>query len=181
MDVRHARFAVATGVASAALVMGCPHAKPGTESRVAGSMSAASVQAASSDAAPSAVTVTNLAQPGAFEVANAGSTSVELASTVTIESQASGAWGPGPASRVALIEACGRPAPKCVRLEPGARLRPPAWSGWLCSAQCPETTNCKKNPYASGTHRFVVTTCDGTQRFAGAAFTNPDEPPPLKP
>jgi hypothetical protein len=109
-------------------------------------------------------------------VTNIGGATIELASTVTIESMTSGTWGPGPASRVELIEACGRPAPRCVRLEPGARLRPPAWSGWLCSAQCPATTNCKKNPYASGTHRFVVTSCDGTQRFAGPAFTNPSKP-----
>jgi hypothetical protein len=143
-----------------AVITACPHATPAT-SRQPGP-----------DAVESAgITLTNLEPPGAFEVTNISSAPIEVLSTVAIESMNSGAWAAGPESRVELIETCGRPAPRCVRIEPGARLRPLAWSGWLCSGQCPEATNCKKNPHAAGTHRFVLTSCDGTQRFTGPAFT----------
>ncbi|WAS96772.1 hypothetical protein [Nannocystis punicea] len=142
-----------------AIIAACPHGTP-----------TGSEQPASDAVESAGIELTNLEPPGAFEVTNVSGASIELASTVAIESMDSGTWGAGPASRVELIEACGRPAPRCVRLDPGERLRPPAWSGLLCSGQCPETTNCKKNPDAAGTHRFVLTSCDGKQRFTGPAF-----------
>ncbi|MDC0674493.1 hypothetical protein [Nannocystis radixulma] len=161
MDIRRPQLTTTAFVlVAAAIITACPHATPATSRQpVSGAVESAGV------------TLTNLEPPGAFEVTNIGSAPIELLSTVAIESMNSGAWAAGPESPVELIEACGRPAPRCVRIEPGARLRPPAWSGWLCSGQCPEATDCKKNPYAAGTHRFVLTSCDGTQRFTGPAFT----------
>ena len=118
--------------------------------------------------------VNNLALPGAFEVENLGP-DIDLAWTVALERETNGKWTEE-VTDLTLIEHCGQapPANGCVRLAHGAKLRPVRWNGLTCGSQCP--ANCRANLFLGpGRFRFVVSQCDGKQRFTGPAFEMPSQ------
>ena len=120
------------------------------------------------------VVVTNLASPGAFSVRNASPQEVRVAREVIVERQTAGKWEQIVAP-VELVQRCENPpAGSCIALAGSATIRPVPWNGYSCAPQCPGS--CRANVYAGpGTFRFVVTSCDRTQRFTGPAFELPAE------
>jgi|GEM_PF-2735478 len=69
-----------------------------------------------------------------------------------------------------LVTFCGQPVGACVRVDERG-LRPVPWTGMSSCSQC--TNRCDWNFPLGGRFRFVVTTCDGKQRFAGPFFELP--------
>jgi len=66
-----------------------------------------------------------------------------------------------------LVTSCDQHVGRCVRVDERG-LRPVPWTGMSCSSQCNHI--CRSNVPRSGRFRFVVTTCDGRQRFVGPVF-----------
>lgn len=122
--------------------------------------------------APSAprVEVKNGAKPGSVEVIVHEAISLDAKLLVERVTD-TGGFEPVPSldlDAMKLVESCGEKIGTCVALEPGRTVRPVPWSGMSCSSQC--NGNCDKNVPREGRHRFVVVSCDGTQRFAGPVF-----------
>jgi hypothetical protein len=126
------------------------------------------------------VAVCNLAWGGEFEVRNQSDQPIQLSTRIDVEMRnGTDSWAVTSAL-VFLMEACDPmpPTSRCMTLAPGARLLPRRWTGFTCSGQCGRT--------CSGDHllrgwplRFVVTSCNGAQRFIGPPFSTPefkDEP-----
>ena len=132
----------------------------------------ASNAAAITDAAPETILVRNLETPGSFEVENRGP-AIAMYSQVIVQEMVEGKWQDR-ATDLILSETCDwNPKAGCRTLGQGAKLRPPAWNGLICSGQCP--LGCRANAYLGpGSFRFVVMSCDQKQRFYGPAFTMPD-------
>jgi hypothetical protein len=106
------------------------------------------------------VTITNLA-PGHFEIGAGAST--RLATHATLEQRgADGTWkalenldlGKG----YRLLERCAEEAPSCVEVAPDRPLRPVAFRGFDCSAQCNQS--CRANVWLGpGAFRLAVHGC----------------------
>ena len=116
-----------------------------------------------------AVTVRNLATPGAFEVEASGA-AAELRYEVLVQRELNGVWT-DVTTDLTLSDACGEPpAGGCVRVEPGHTLRPKPWNGMSCSSQCP--AGCRANVYLGpGKFRFEVETCSRSRKYFGNPFT----------
>jgi hypothetical protein len=123
-------------------------------------------------ATPTAVTITNLPAPGAFELRNDGPSEVSLARQVAVERSSGDRWERVPVP-LELIEKCGETSTgRCVRLAANAVLRPVSWNGYSCAPQCPGS--CRANIYLGpGKFRIVAATCDGKHQFTGPAFMLP--------
>ncbi|MGZ3451814.1 MAG: hypothetical protein ACXWUG_20680 [Polyangiales bacterium] len=120
------------------------------------------------------VLVRNGAKPGEVEIV--AQSAVELDARLFVEHQLKdGHWEPLVGldlDSMKLVESCAQKVGACVSLEAKRVLRPVPWSGMSCSSQC--NGSCDKNVYRAGMpHRFVVTTCDGKERFEGPAFDLP--------
>jgi hypothetical protein len=116
------------------------------------------------------VTVCNLQRPGEFKVVNNRPKPVTFLASVAIEVQGeSGKWRLTPA-KTWLIPSHGsaRGLPGCVTVQPGEDLRPPSWGGFDCTN--PFGPNCNGTFSKSGPLRFVVSSCDRSQRFEGPPF-----------
>jgi hypothetical protein len=117
--------------------------------------------------------VKNGAKPGEVEIV--ASSTLELDARLDVEQQVKdGHWEPLlglDLGSMKLVESCSQKVGACVTLEAKRVLHPVPWSGMSCSSQC--NGNCDKNVHRGGTHRFVVTTCDGKERFEGPAFELP--------
>lgn len=116
------------------------------------------------------VTVCNLQRPGAFKVVNNSSKPVSFLTSVAIEVQGeSGRWRRTPA-KTWLIPSHGsaRGLPGCVTVQSGEHLRPPSWGGFDCTN--PFGPNCNGTFSKSGPLRFVVSSCDRSERFEGPPF-----------
>lgn len=115
-----------------------------------------------------AVQVLNGPKPGALVVR--ADAPVQLASIITIERERSDGTFETVQSLdvpLRLVAQCDESARGCVTVGPGY-LKPVAWSGMSCSAQCPRA--CAKNEELHGRFRFVVRSCDQRKRFAGPVF-----------
>ena len=121
------------------------------------------------------VEVRNLDVPGAAAIENHGP-SVALARKVLVERKRGTEWIESPVF-FNLVEHCGAAkTPVCPELASGATLKPVRWDGYTCSGQCPRS--CRSNHYAGpGVFRFVVFSCDRSQRFTGPEFALPPQPP----
>jgi len=115
------------------------------------------------------VVLHNDGNPGGLRVENRGS-AISLSSQIVVERIRDGAWIRTPV-RMELLEKClADDPPACVTMEAAATIRTVPWKGNTCSGQCPHS--CRSNHYAGpGQFRFVVTTCDGKQRFVGPEFS----------
>ena len=116
-----------------------------------------------------AVQVLNGPKPGTLVVRT--SAPVRLVSTITIERERpDGSFETMQSLDVPLrlVARCDEPARGCVTVGPGD-LKPVAWSGMSCSAQCPRA--CLANRQLHGRFRFVLRSCDRRSRFAGPVFT----------
>lgn len=118
------------------------------------------------------VEVRNGQIPGSVEIE--ASRPIDLVPELIVEwQQPDGSFSPIrelDVSSLKLVTVCGEPIGRCVRV--GERgLKPVPWTGMTCSSQCNRT--CDRNVRLSGKFRFVVTTCDGKQRFAGPVFEMP--------
>lgn len=106
---------------------------------------------------------------GAFQIVNHGPL-LRLSSAVEVEQRTDGVWKSARVANLLLIPKCeSGAAPECVSLSTGATLQPVPWRGNYCYSQCPVSCDLD-GPLPAGTYRFVVTTCDGKQRFASPAF-----------
>lgn len=114
-----------------------------------------------------AVTVENLAQPGAFEIRGVDAPT-SLSMDGVIEKATPSGWVV--VAQVSLGERCLEDSrPQCRDLAPGAVLRPVRWSGFSCSGQC--GIHCKQNIYLGpGTFRVRVTDCDHANPVYGPPF-----------
>ncbi len=120
------------------------------------------------------VLVSNLPTPGAVEIV--ARAPVSLDSKLYVEHQMKdGSWEPLlglDVGSMRLVETCEEKIGACISLSANRILRPVAWSGMSCSAQC--NGSCDKNVYRAGMpHRFFVKTCDGGERFEGLPFDLP--------
>lgn len=100
---------------------------------------------------------------------------VDLASELMVEGQlADGSFASVPQldlDSMKLVSFCGQRVGTCVRVDERG-LRPVPWTGMSCQSQCNFT--CDGNIRLSGRFRYVVTTCDGKQRFVGPVFELPN-------
>lgn len=121
------------------------------------------------------VEVRNLDEPGAVVIENHGP-SIALARKVLVERKQGTEWIESPVF-FNLVEHCGTAkAPACPELASGATLKPVRWNGYTCSGQCPRS--CRSNHYAGpGVFRFVVFSCDRSQRFVSQEFALPAQKP----
>ncbi|MCL2591663.1 MAG: hypothetical protein FWD67_12565 [Betaproteobacteria bacterium] len=129
---------------------------------------------AAAEGATPVVEVRNGPRPGAVELR--ANQAVDLAAELMVE------WQRDDGSfklvkeldlgSLKLLASCGQQVGACVRIDERG-LRPVPWTGMSCSAQC--TLNCDGNVRLSGRFRFVVTTCDGKQRFEGPVFELPPD------
>lgn len=130
---------------------------------------------AQAPAGPGALVVCNLEFPGAFRVKNETGAAVSARARVDVEVlDENHTWQQ---TRVLLyLDPRCQPEPplnRCVTLEPGAVLQPYRWSGFSCSGQC--RRHCPGNHYLRGwSLRFVVSSCDGLERYPGPAFRLPE-------
>ena len=113
--------------------------------------------------------VRNLGQPGAFAI-EASPSGASLEKQGRIEQHTAAGWKPVFDGFSLVVDCDAATAlPACVRLAPGAVLRPVPWNGYTCSGQCPRS--CKKNVYRPpGTFRLVLTVCGEDARVVGAPF-----------
>ncbi len=125
---------------------------------------------AGNERAINSVAVCNLQSPGKFRVINGRREPVNLLARVGVEVQGkSGDWRLTPAE--AYLAAQSDSASRwttCLTLQPGEELSPPQWGGFDCTN--PFTPNCNGNHAVGGQLRFVVFTCDKSQRFEGLPF-----------
>jgi hypothetical protein len=123
----------------------------------------------------SRVAVRNLEQPGSLAIENHGP-QLELAYRVLIERKRGTEWIKTPVT-FELVEHCAevpRTPPACLGLGSGVTLKPASWNGYSCSGQCPRS--CRSNHYTGpGVFRFVVFSCDHSERFTGPEFSFPPE------
>lgn len=119
------------------------------------------------------VEVRNLDEPGVVVIENHGPP-VALARKVMVERKRGTEWIESPVF-FNLVEHCGSAkTPVCPELASGATLKPVRWDGYTCSGQCPKS--CRSNHYAGpGVFRFVVFSCDRSQRFIGPEFALPPQ------
>jgi len=131
-------------------------------------LAANSIVAAAEGATP-AVEVRNGPRPGEVELR--ANQTVDLAAELMVERQrddGSFVLVKGlDLGSLKLVASCGQQVGACVRIDERG-LRPVPWTGMSCSAQC--NNICDRNVPSSGRFRFVVTTCDGKQRFEGPVF-----------
>jgi hypothetical protein len=122
----------------------------------------------------SMIELRNEAQPGAFRLVNKSETAVALSTRVKVERLRDGSWIETPI-HMTLTEKCSpRPKPTCITLDRGQTIEPVRWTGYTCSGQCPRS--CRSNHFAGpGEFRFVIESCDGTQRLTGTPFAMPDK------
>jgi hypothetical protein len=117
------------------------------------------------------VAVCNLPDAGSFRVRNDSKSALGLLAHIDVEVEdESHVWHASDAL-VYLDPACHAepPAERCVTLGAGATLSPQPWTGLTCSGQCRPA--CAGDHYLRGMSlRFVVSTCDGVDRYAGPAF-----------
>lgn len=93
---------------------------------------------------------------------------VELRTAIEVERLDGSKWDVQVAD-LHLIDACptkGTTVPPCRKLAAGAIVRPPRYTGYTCSSQC--AVDCDKNVQLNGTVRYVVRSCDGTERWHSA-------------
>ncbi len=117
-------------------------------------------------------------EPGSLTVVNPGPTALELDPGVAVERWDQDHWTPVSTS-LKLVSDCAQlqQPVKCVRLAPGANLHVVSWKGFSCSGQC--AGSCRANIYyGPGKFRFIVRTCDGSQKYVSKTFTLPANPPP---
>jgi hypothetical protein len=120
------------------------------------------------------VIVRNGAKPGEVEIV--ARTKIELDARLFVEHQLKdGRWESVlglDLDSMKLVESCAEKIGACISLDANRVLRPVRWSGMSCSSQC--NGSCDKNVHRAGMpHRFVVTSCDGKQRFEGPPFDLP--------
>ena len=116
-----------------------------------------------------AVEIRNGPNPGALELVVQGT--VELDSQLIVEQQLSdSSFQPVrnlDGGSMKLVTSCKQPMRACVKVDQRG-LRPIAWTGMTCAAQC--NGNCDKNLELYGHFRFVVRSCDGKTRYEGPVF-----------
>lgn len=120
------------------------------------------------------VVVRNGSKPGEVEIV--ARAKVDLDARLFVEQQLKdGKWEPVRGldlDSMKLVESCAEKIGACISLEANRILHPVRWSGMSCSSQC--NGSCDKNFHRAGMpHRFVVTACDGKQRFEGPPFELP--------
>jgi hypothetical protein len=115
--------------------------------------------------APAEPVVITVIAPGTLEIENTGSTPVSLQTNAPImRDHVVGTYR--------LIDRCPDTAPACVEIPAGGMLRPVAWTGFSCSAQC--NVDCDKNVYLGDKdYFFTVKTCDGARAIPSKTFTMP--------
>jgi len=125
---------------------------------------------ASNERAINSVAVCNLQSPGKFRVINRTHEPVNLLARVRVEVQGqSGNWRltPAKAYLVARRDSASEWT-ACLTLQPREELSPPQWGGFDCTN--PFGPNCSGNYAVGGRLRFVVLSCDKSQRFEGLPF-----------
>ncbi|GAC1352159.1 MAG: hypothetical protein NVS3B20_04480 [Polyangiales bacterium] len=125
--------------------------------------------ASSTSAAVAGVEIRNGAKSGSVEIVAHEAISLDARLFVERETE-TGAFLPVylDMDSMKLVESCGEKIGACVSLDIGHTLKPVPWSGASCSSQC--NLACGLNFLHSGSHRFVVVSCDGKQRFEGPRF-----------
>jgi hypothetical protein len=159
---------------------------PSAQETTTAPSSAATDPSPSTDPAPAAQPTTPPVAPGpaptialtgapstsardvAISVTNRGGSTAELRTSMALEVEHDGVFGPTQQTSLTLRYDCAQEPSTCVTLAPGAELIPPAWFGTWGDAQC-VCTRC--GPVEAGTYRFVATTCDGAHRIEGTPFT----------
>lgn len=132
--------------------------------------------AAAAEASPQDVSVELGNAFGELRIMNHGATR-RLRSTIGVEQRAGELWEALPITRLLLRPSCDvlHGYPECISLDPGAAMTVAPWTGRLCMAQCP--TSCRLDGEApEGVYRFVVTDCEGAQRFLSREFDKPAPP-----
>ena len=139
-------------------------------------MSAVSATSGPSVVPAAPALVVGNAGPGRFALHAAQS--VQVATAARLERRnADGTWVADPVPDgtrgYVLSESCSAsPPPACRSLLAGETLRPVAWSGDECAAQCGKP--CWPERFQSGVHRLVVTSCTAPhERFEGPMFEMP--------
>lgn len=120
--------------------------------------------------AVNSVAVCNLQSLGKFTVINRTREPVSLQARVRVEVQGKrGDWRltPAKAYLAAQGDSAG-PWPVCLTLQPGEELSPPQWHGFDCTN--PFGPNCNGSHAVGGRLRFVLLSCDKSQRFEGLPF-----------
>jgi hypothetical protein len=127
--------------------------------------------------AQTAITIRSLDKPGAEIVENHGQ-SQTVRVHVEVEQRDGEKWK-DTGTNVKLVERCteAEADQTCRNLPAGARLTVAPWNGMDVGGQCPESHSIDEN-IGPGTFRFVVTSCDGKDRFEGDPFDMPGETPP---
>lgn len=150
-------------------------ARPGPGTDVSSGSGAPSVGAAA-EAPPQNVSVELGDGFGALRVSSHGANR-RLRSAIGVEQRVGEVWQALPITRLLLRTTCDvlHGYPECMALEPGAAMTVAPWTGRLCMAQCP--TSCRLDSEApQGVYRFVVTDCEGGQRFVSRDFDKPAQP-----
>lgn len=123
------------------------------------------------------ITIKSLDKPGSLVVENHGPTRT-LSKRIAVEARREGRWEDTEID-MKLETRCeeAEPPQACVELPSGATMAPVSWDGHSCGGQCRD--QCPINSYIGpGTFRFALTSCDGKQRWEGAPFDLPAQPPP---
>ena len=119
-----------------------------------------------------AIAVCNVGRAGDFIVKNASAAAVTLSTRVAVEARVHTEQWNVTTAIVYLVRTCQEfPAEtRCISLEPGAAFPAKSWNGFACSGQC-GSHRCSHDPFLRAWPvRFVVSSCDGTQRFSGPPF-----------
>jgi hypothetical protein len=118
-----------------------------------------------------AIAVCNLELPGSFRVKNESGGRLEVLARVEVQAEDENQRWQSTRALVYLDPEC-RPEPptyRCVTLEPGTVVQPHPWYGFSCSGQC--RRHCPGNHFMRGWWlRFVVSSCDGLDRYLGPPF-----------
>jgi hypothetical protein len=116
-------------------------------------------------------------EPTRALIENRGGRVRSLRRSLTIEQQFEGAWQDAGLNGLSLQPGeRGQASQACISVPPGGTIPIGPWDGRTCHGEC------RQSYYMGpGTFRYVVASCDGTERIAGPPFELPTEPPPGHP